>query len=346
MKDRSCAATVTLDVSREARKLVTSKLSRAGENMTAEAFNTKHYQGLSPEQAKRFLRGDAVAYLLESDISQPPEKRMTYLEYSPTEEGKDFICSADEEKTLERFHNHSVSKEIFSRFLKADQRLICLWISGPEPRKDRPEGRVNLYIGHKKDQGLDYFPISITDWDEDKYISTANDVSQEGQNFETVDQVRQTPLFLEISEEDNPIVILAEYIDVPSKVWQAIISGQAKADQRELRQKVEPVIDRYAEQLSRPTVNYGQRIRLGARFERELMQAAGRTIYGLGSGCGASNNELLIRNFKPHPGEKMVYQKESNGVYVKECPYCHKQINSYISLGYTCECGKTFKGVC
>jgi hypothetical protein len=321
------------------------------------AFDTGLYQNLSPEEARRRLGADAVAYLMESDISQPPEKRMTHLEYVPNANENDFTCLVEEEgenkvvleRTLEAFHNHPVSVEIFTRFLEADQRLLGLWISGPNPQKNQPEGRINVYIGRQQGRGLDYFPIAIKkedNWDEEKYLKTAQRFSQ--QEFKSIDDLKQTPLYLPIGRDDNPLEILAEYIDMPTKVWQAIASGRSREEMVKVRKKAKQVIDRHFDRLS-AQVSYEEGIRRAARFERELMQATGRTIDGFGSGCGASNMQMLkINNFGLTVGQngEVSFNKEGTGTFVKECPYCHKQINAYICPGYTCECGKTFTGGC
>jgi hypothetical protein len=323
-----------------------------------KGFDTTLYQDLPPEQAKRRVRADAVAYVMETDINKPPEKRMTHLRYIPTEDGRDFSCSfydEDEiilERTLEVFHNHPVSIEIFTRFLETDQRLLGLWISGPNPDNNEPEGRINVYIGRKKDKGIDYFPISIEqedDWDEEKYLDTAQRFSQ--QEFEDISDLRETPLYMPINKDDDPIEILAEYIDMPSRVWQAITNGRSREEMVKVRRKATRVIDQHFDRLA-AKVPYEEGIRRAARFERDLMRATGRTIFGFGSGCGASNNELLkINSFRLSvgSGQEASFQKEATGVYVKECPYCHYQINGYLKPGQECpnpDCHKVFRGVC
>ncbi len=315
------------------------------------AFDTSLYQGLPPEKARKRMTADTGAYLMEADISQPPERRMTYLQYLPTKDGRDLICSADGEKTLERFHNHEVSKQIFSRFLETDQRLVGLWISPPDFEKNQPEGRINVYIGHEGGNGIDYFaiPVRQDEWGENEYIQTAQKLSKK--NFNNLDELRKTPLYLEIADSDDPVELLARHIGISDNVWRAIAAGRAKEEQARVSRKARGVIDRHFDRLISSNVSFGQRIRLAARFERELMQATGRTIDGFGSGCGASNNELLVNNFKIDlgPGKEAGFHKESIGTYVKECPYCHHQVNGYMKPGDHCpnpDCHQVFLGVC
>ncbi len=229
--------------------------------------------------------------------------------------------------------------------LKVRQALIdqpegtaVIWLS--PPTEGYPEGRISIgkIVWENNVKEMHCYGIAAK-FSEEKFSYLAEKFGNDDQV--NLDKLRSQVFVLSSNDYEDPWQVLK--IKLPlGKIWTEIETKRAGLRKERFRRDAEMVVE------SMPDYMWSiSRVRMGAYLERG-MERMGHQVNSVKSGCGGLNKDLFasppMRVLNSPNG--IILTKESKGVYVKECPYCHKKINQVIFPGYKCQCGKTFRGVC
>lgn len=228
--------------------------------------------------------------------------------------------------------------------LKIRQALIdqpagtsIVWLS--PPNKTYSEGRITLgRISWQNNQKIMQCYGLAVNFTKKDFINLSQKLSQFDQPSPEINL--RSRVFVLPSESFNSWLFIKEVLPLGA-IWQSIETKQAEIKKDKVIRDAKMVVS------SMPVHLVCQNpISRGAYLERG-MEALGHQLSG--SSCGLLNKDLVSlspRRLLNSPHRLVSPESNKKGVYVKECPYCHKKINKIIFPGYKCQCGKAYQGVC
>ena len=320
---------------------------------TKLAFDTSLYRFSSGLQD---LASDLSALALES--AQESEERITPYQmvvvqgtgviYSET--GRDIQEGLRWESPADVFESEA-TLAIREQILQNQQeRFLIVWISSPDLDLGYSEGR--LVIGYS--QWIDnlFYVQSYgicTENSAARHLQWGKDLltfsqSQKNISLKDADHLRTTPILINLTENDDPFDYLEEIINLP-EIWARIKSGAAD-DLKEAALKKAQVIAQKANATLLRARTREDFVRVGAYLEKEMQEAMG---YQFRAGaCGGSLNSNIFSFRHQHisfkSGQLIVLRSE--GVFVRNCPFCGRPIGKIIQPGYKCVCGEVYTGEC
>lgn len=311
------------------------------------AYNVSHYIGRSLQS----LKNDAASMLLEHEGITPvvmcatSKGTVVCPAYDGTTDVVD-LCKGDREiDILEREETKRIKEIILSQ----DKPFISIWISSPDEKYNYESGRLQVGFGQK----VGYLNVSTgynitVGWSADNCLAVGNQLSalSGGQRFSSTNQLRVTPICLELPAGEKPLDFIAHQIDLPD-VWQKIRSSEVVKMQEEAIADVNKVIDEEIHLRIQRAKTEEERRSIGAEII-EGLRSTGRDIdRDVCPGSFYSDSVTSFASFSCQVSENGVSLANSEfGVFCKECPYCHRTINAKIYPGYRCSCGQVFTGAC
>ncbi len=215
---------------------------------------------------------------------------------------------------------------------------VIAWFSPPDGKY--PEGRISIgkIVWKNNLKEMHCYGIS-TRFSKKGFIALVEGL--EDSNDIDLGKIRSQIFVLSSADHKNPWQALKTKLPL-GKIWTEIETKQADLRKESVRRDAEMVVESMPDYLWRLN-----RVRMGAYLETAMVRM-GHRINPVKSGCGGLNRDLIFSNptrisNTPH---SLDFKENKKGVHVKECPYCGKKINKVIFPGYTCECGKTYQGVC
>ncbi len=222
--------------------------------------------------------------------------------------------------------------------IEQPEGTAVVWLS--PPAEGYPEGRISIgkIVWENNVKEMHCYGIAAK-FSKEKFLHLADEFGNDDKV--NLEKLRSQVFLLSSNDYEDPWQVLK--IKLPlGKIWIEIETKRAELRKEKYQRDAEIVVKSIPDYMWSMS-----RIRMGAYLERG-MERMGHRINTVKSGCGGLNRDLISSSpmrvlNSPHG---VVSTEKSDGVYVKECPYCHKKINKLIHPGYQCECGKVFKGIC
>lgn len=331
---RSCAATV------KARKLAASNYPEQEKIMTERiALDCSRYS--SPNEIPVGL----ASLFIEAMDTEEEEKRVVPYRFQKV--GNKVISPEWGDKDIIKYFSWQSERDCreSEAGLKLRQALInhpegtaVIWLSPPDEEYTEVRISIGKIVWENNLKEMHCYGIS-TQFSKKGFIALVEGLD----DSKDIDlgKIRSQIFVLSSADHKNPWQTLKTKLPL-GKIWTEIETKQA-----DLRKK-RAIRDAKISVNSMPDHLWGlNRIRMGAYLET-AMERMGYRINSVKSGCGGLNKDLIFSNPSrisntPHG---LHFKENRKGVHVKECPYCGKKINKIIFPGYTCECGKTYQGVC
>lgn len=296
---------------------------------------------------------DASALVLE--CAADPDRKVTPFVYVQTEEGG--VFSPEEGRYIDEILSWETPQDILASraslkirdyIVSQEPPFLVVWMSPPEEKYGYKTGRIVLGIGTRRD-GIKVVenygictPISC-----DEVLALANrifqySIDQKETKVSSGDELREIATCFR--PEEDPLDFAFKLLSLPEAIQERIKNGEAQVlKERAFRDAL--VLCEEAKTSLEKAQSARDFVEVGVSIERG-MESRGWDM-APDSGCGVFNSQIASFYYTTFEVNGEISFFESGvGVFVKECPYCHRSINKIIFAGYKCACGKVYTGVC
>lgn len=310
------------------------------------AYNIDPYKGKS----RQTLVADVSSLVLETAGITPYILCATPCGavISPAYGDIDIAKSFKLEKPIDSLEKEATLK-IKEIILSEEKPFVLVWISPPDEAAGYKEGRLQVGFGQKKESlnVVVNYGIRIA-WSTDNCLTIGNRLLtlSGNQPVGSIDELRAQPISLELPAGENPIDFIAQEIDLP-EVWQKIRSGETKIMQEKAVADANKVIEGLYKRIQKARTTEEQRA-IGTEIVEGMRDSGHDVSKDDCPGSFYSDSITPYASFSYQVGESGSVNLINSelGVFCKECPFCHRQINAVIYPGYKCNCGQVFTGGC
>lgn len=238
---------------------------------------------------------------------------------------------------IERTENAAYFKIL--RWLESDGTGYMLWVSPPS--REYPEPRFVVYepsfLAKENILSLDCWAICGKETKKE-CLDIASKIGN--RPFDDSEELRSNPLSFK-PQGLSWTTYLSEFFG-EADVWQAIENGEVEKKKGELLIIAKQIVMAKQGEIQKNNT-WWERIKVGAEIELLLEKKMGFRLQRVGS-CGLSNLAMVEGQRAGVLSDltQIVEFKTSN--FVKECPYCHRQINRKMETGEKCLCGRRYPG--
>lgn len=212
----------------------------------------------------------------------PPEKRITPFTLKQVgnkvineELGPDDVTTYYISETSRDAAESEAGYLIRDALLKRPERTVAVWFSPPYSTDEHSEGRltVGYNVPHSSVKEMESYGLPTADFTPEQLMYMAWRLSEYTTALLFIDnpeKLRSTPIFIELTENQNPWEFLKDFIPLP-EVWDAIKTGEVNKQRQKILASANEIAPNTLFRLQHAT-SYLEQVGIIREMENQMKQ--------------------------------------------------------------------------